>query len=70
LNYRWDEDGSLVINGRLPAEVGAMLVKDVTAETRDEKICHIEVGHQVTAETSISCDLSIRSGTLDLSRWH
>jgi len=27
LNYRWDEDGSLVINGRFPGEVGAMLLK-------------------------------------------
>jgi len=27
LNYRWDEDGSLVIKGRFPGEVGAMLLK-------------------------------------------
>jgi len=27
LNYRWDEDGSLVIKGRFPSEVGAMLLK-------------------------------------------
>jgi hypothetical protein len=43
-DYWWDEDGSLVFKGRLPAEVGAMLmkalesgmdqvVKDVSAET-------------------------------------
>ena len=45
-HYYWDEDGSLVFNGRLPAEVGAMLLKalssitdqagkDVSAETRE-----------------------------------
>jgi hypothetical protein len=45
-DYRWDDDGSLVFKGRLPAEVGAMLMKaidravdhadkDVTAETRE-----------------------------------
>ena len=43
--YHWDDDGSLVFKGRLPAEVGAMLMKalqsaidhkDVTAETSDE----------------------------------
>ena len=47
LAYRWDDDGSLVIKGRLPGEVGAVLIKalesamdrkdsetDVTAETR------------------------------------
>ena len=47
LSYRWDDDGSLVLKGRLPGEIGAMLVKalesavdrhgkdpDVTAETR------------------------------------
>jgi len=27
LDYHYDDDGSLVINGRLPAEVGAMLIK-------------------------------------------
>ncbi len=45
-NYRWDDDGSLVFDGRLPGEVGAMILKalesavdcadretDVTAET-------------------------------------
>jgi hypothetical protein len=47
-DYHWDDDGSLMFRGRLPAEVGAMLMKalkkavdradaesDVTAETRD-----------------------------------
>jgi len=28
-DYRWEDDGSLVFNGRLPAEVGAMLVKAI-----------------------------------------
>jgi len=49
LSYRWDDDGSLVINGRFQGEVGAMLLKalesaidnatprgDVTAELADE----------------------------------
>jgi hypothetical protein len=40
LNYRWGEDGSLVFNGRLPAEVGALLLKAldsaVDSAARDE----------------------------------
>jgi hypothetical protein len=28
-DYHWDEDGALVISGRLPAEVGAMLLKAI-----------------------------------------
>lgn len=27
LSYQWDEDGSLVVNGRLPAEDGALLIR-------------------------------------------
>jgi len=30
-NYHWDDDGSLVFSGRLPAEVGAMLMKALQA---------------------------------------
>ena len=44
LTYRYDDDGSLVIKGRLPAEVGAMLIKALdkavertVAETDNEK---------------------------------
>ena len=45
-HYHWDEDGSLVFKGRLPAEVGAMLMKalqsavdtrDVTAVTSEDE---------------------------------
>ncbi|MDH3440282.1 MAG: HNH endonuclease [Gammaproteobacteria bacterium] len=49
-NYHWDNDGSLVFNGRLPAEVGAMLMKalqssidhqdkEVTAVTPPDSDC-------------------------------
>lgn len=69
LNYFYDDDGSLVINGRLPAEQGALVVKalekamdrqfhadEVTAETSN-----IEDGPHVSAETSrrIACDCSL-----------
>ena len=44
LTYRYDDDGSLVIKGRLPAEIGAMLIKALdkavertVAETDNEK---------------------------------
>ena len=38
--YHWDEDGSLVFNGRLPAEVGALLMKALDSAvdaSRDEE---------------------------------
>jgi len=37
LNYRWEEDGSLVFKGRLPAEVGAMLMKAI-----DSAVEHVD----------------------------
>ncbi len=36
LNYRWDDDGSLVFNGRLPGEVGALLLKALDAAVDNE----------------------------------
>ena len=44
-NYHWDDDGSLVFNGRLPAEVGAMLLKALQSSI-DHR------GKEVTAEIS------------------
>ncbi|MDJ0654337.1 MAG: DUF222 domain-containing protein [Xanthomonadales bacterium] len=35
ISYLWDDDGSLVIRGRLPAEVGAMVVKALDKAIRD-----------------------------------
>jgi len=43
-NYHWDDDGSLVFNGRLPAEVGAMLMKALQSSI-DHR------GKEVSAET-------------------
>src|SRR3984957_18648672 len=36
LTYFYDADGSLVLKGRLPAEVGAQLIKAVEAAAQDE----------------------------------
>ncbi len=36
LSYRWDEDGSLLLKGRLPAEVGAMLLKALESAIDNE----------------------------------
>jgi hypothetical protein len=43
-HYYWDEDGSLVFKGRLPAEVGAMLLKALSSQTDQS-------GKDVSAET-------------------
>ncbi len=36
LSYRWDEDGSLLLKGRFPAEVGAMLLKALESAIDNE----------------------------------
>lgn len=46
LTYFYDADGSLVLKGRLPAEVGAQLIKAVEAAAQDE------ASEDVPAETS------------------
>jgi hypothetical protein len=62
LTWEWDEDGSLLLRGRLPAEDGALLVKAleasrdelrVSAETLDEERANvpIETTADVSAET-------------------
>lgn len=48
-NYHWDDDGSLVFNGRLSAEVGAMLM-----EALQSSIDHQD--KEVTAVTSSDCN--------------
>ena len=49
-NYRWDDDGSLVFNGRLPADVGAMLMKAIQASIdRKEKEVSAETREPVSA---------------------
>jgi hypothetical protein len=45
-NYHWAEDGSLVFNGRLPAEVGAMLLKALESGTKK----NAQIGKDVSAE--------------------
>jgi hypothetical protein len=52
LDYRWDDDGSLVINGRLPGDVGAMLMRalDSAIEHADQSRQENDDG-DVTAET-------------------
>jgi uncharacterized protein DUF222/HNH endonuclease len=46
LNYRWEEDGSLTFKGRLPAEVGAMLIKAI-----DSAVEHVDRGEANTDST-------------------
>jgi Domain of unknown function (DUF222)/HNH endonuclease len=46
LSFSYDEDGSLILRGRLPAEAGAQLIKALEAATRDEE------AEDVPAETS------------------
>ncbi len=36
LSFRWDEDGSLLLKGRLPSEVGAMLLKALESAIDNE----------------------------------
>ena len=35
LSYRWDDDGSLVLKGRLPAEIGALFLKALDAASEE-----------------------------------
>ena len=46
LNYRWDDDGSLIFDGRLPGDVGAMLLKAL-----ESAVDHADREADVTAET-------------------
>jgi hypothetical protein len=46
-NYHWDDDGSLVFSGRLPAEVGAVLMQALKSA-----VDRAEEEAEVTAETS------------------
>ena len=53
LSWRWDDDGSLTIKGRLPGEVGAMLVKALeSAIDRQEK--ERQENGEVTADSDAS----------------
>jgi hypothetical protein len=47
-DYHWAEDGSLVFRGRLPAEVGAMLLKALDSGMTESE----QDGKDVSAETS------------------
>jgi len=66
-SYRWDDDGSLVFKGSLPAEAGALFLKtlqaamneipaaDTSAETlrdRTAGCCELEEGRSIPAETA------------------
>lgn len=48
LDYHYDDDGSLVLKGRLPAEVGAMLIKAL-----DEAVDLANSEQDVSAETPV-----------------
>jgi hypothetical protein len=51
LTYYWDEDGALVIRGRLPAEQGALVLKAIEMQMEKEFQAQRE-GPDVSAETS------------------
>jgi hypothetical protein len=55
LNYFYDDDGALVINARLPAEQGALVVKAL--EMAVERQFHVD---DVSAETSVHDSLPAR----------
>jgi len=51
-SYRWDDDGSLVMNGRLPGDVGALLVKALEcAMDRQQSEADGQSGDASSAET-------------------
>jgi hypothetical protein len=51
LTYFHDEDGSLVLKGRLPAEIGALVVKALDAAVNDPAVNDV-AARDVSAETS------------------
>ncbi len=53
LNYRFDDDGSVLIEARLPAEVGAMLKKAIEAAEEVLYQAERETAENVSAETSV-----------------
>ena len=66
LSWHWDEDGSLVIRARLPAEAGAMVLKALAAAT-DE--LHTENSQtNVSAETCFGDGLDVGQPTASAKR--
>jgi hypothetical protein len=54
LSYHWDDDGSLVFKGRMPAEAGALLVKALDVALEEVPILSVPVPNEptdVSAET-------------------
>jgi len=54
LHWHWDEDGSLVLHGRLPAEMGAVVIKALQAAA--DEIDIPDSDENVSAETSDIAD--------------
>jgi hypothetical protein len=52
LSYRWDDDGSLVLKGRLPAEIGALFVKAIDAASEDISTPNVPAGTCVVNQPS------------------
>ena len=57
--WRWDVDGSLIIEGRLPAELGALVIKALEAATV-APFKTIPAGEDVTAVTSPSSETLVQ----------
>ena len=62
LNWYWDDDGSLVINARLPADAGAVVVKAL--EAAGDEIFQDRREKNVSAETSIE-QTTVAAGAAD-----
>ena len=52
LSWRWDDDGSLTIKGRLPGEVGAMLVKALECAIDRQEKAHPEKERQEAGDVT------------------
>jgi len=65
VSWFYDDDGSLVLRARLPAETGALLVKALEVATEDNYPAH--AGADVPAGTSEVADGSGASGASDAS---
>jgi uncharacterized protein DUF222/HNH endonuclease len=52
LSWSWEDDGSLLIRGRLPAEDGALLLRSLEAARDQRHHAETDAGQDVSAETS------------------
>ena len=56
VRYRWDDDGTLILNARLPAEQGALLLKALAAATEALKLAEHADDRQQPRDTDSSAE--------------